>query len=162
MHIYFNFVALRIEEEINQSKFNTAQEKALVNIIFTSNAIQDSFKKALKEHGISLPQYNVLRILKGRKDGHATCGDLKDVMLDKNPDVTRLCDKLVEKKLIVRNFNKTNRRQILLKISDLGLKTLEEIYPLFGSVHNQLKDLKESDLLHLSDTLDSIRAKMKD
>ena len=78
---------MKIEEEINQSKFNSAQEKAIVNIIFTANAIEDAFKNALKVYGISLPQYNVLRILKGRKHGHATCGDLKDVMLDKNPDI---------------------------------------------------------------------------
>lgn len=148
---------MKIEEEINQSKFNSPQEKAIVNIIYTANAIEDSFKQALKAHGISLPQYNVLRILKGRKDGYATCGDLKDVMLDKNPDVTRLCDKLVEKKLIQRNNNRTNRRQILLKISEKGLRTLEEIYPLFNEVNQKLKSLSDSELLSLSDTLDRIR-----
>jgi len=148
---------LKIEEEINQSKFNSAQEKAIVNIIFTANAVEDSFKKSLKMHGISLPQYNVLRILKGRKDGYATCGDLKDVMLDKNPDVTRLCDKLVLKKLIIRTNNKNNRRQILLRISEKGLQTLEEISPLFATVNNQLNSIPSEKLEQLSDLLDEIR-----
>jgi len=151
---------LKIEDEINQSKFNSAQEKAIVNIIYTANAIEDAFKKALKVHGISLPQYNVLRILKGRKDGHATCGDLKDVMLDKNPDITRLCDKLVEKKLILRNNNKTNRRQILLKISDKGIQALEEINPMFELVNINLRSVDDTELLQLSDILDKVRASL--
>ena len=152
---------MKIEEEINQSKFNTAAEKAIVNIIFTANFIRDAYKNALKMNDISLPQYNVLRILKGRKDGYASCGDLKDVMLDKNPDVTRLCDKLVEKKLIVRNFNKSNRRQILLKISDKGLKVLEDIRPYFDEMTIVMKDVDEAELLRLSNTLDKIREKIR-
>jgi DNA-binding MarR family transcriptional regulator len=155
------FVELKIEEEINQSKFGSASEKAIVNIIYTANFIQDAYKSALKVHGISLPQYNVLRILKGRKDNHATCGDLKDVMLDKNPDVTRLCDKLVEKKLIIRNFNKQNRRQILLKISDKGLQVLEDIRPYIDNMNVILKDVPDEDFNRLSDTLDQMREKIK-
>jgi DNA-binding MarR family transcriptional regulator len=150
---------LKIEEEINQSKFRSAPEKALVNIIYTANFIEDSYKTALKLYDISLSQYNVLRILKGRKE--ATCGDLKEVMLDKNPDVTRLCDKLVDKKLILRNFNKENRRQILLRISDKGIKMLEDIHPYFEAINQSLKDINEEDLLKLSDALDNIREKIR-
>ena len=152
---------MKIEEEINQSKFNSSQEKAIVNIIFTANAIEDAFKKALKMYDISLPQYNVLRILKGRKDGYATCGDLKDVMLDKNPDVTRLCDKLVLKKLIVRSSNKNNRRQILLRISDKGLTALEEINPYFVAVNEGLKGISSEKLEQISDILDEIRDSLR-
>lgn len=152
---------MKIEEEINQSKFNSPQEKAIVNIIFTANAIEDAFKKALKMYDISLPQYNVLRILKGRKDGYATCGDLKEVMLDKNPDVTRLCDKLVLKKLIVRSNNKNNRRQILLRISDKGLQALEEINPFFAAVNFGLTGIDAQKLEQLSDILDEIRDSLR-
>ena len=152
---------MKIEEEINQSKFNSSQEKVIVNIIFTANAIEDAFKKALKMYEISLPQYNVLRILKGRKDGYATCGDLKEVMLDKNPDVTRLCDKLVLKKLIVRSSNKNNRRQILLRISDKGLTALEEINPYFVAVNEGLKGIDLEKLEQISDILDEIRDSLR-
>jgi DNA-binding MarR family transcriptional regulator len=150
---------LKIEEEINQSKFKSAPEKALVNILYTANFIQDTYKEALKLYDISLSQYNVLRILKGRKE--ATCGDLKEVMLDKNPDVTRLCDKLVDKKLILRNFNKENRRQILLRISEKGIKMLEDINPYFEAINLSLKDVNDDDLLKLSDALDQIREKIR-
>lgn len=153
---------LKIEEEIKQSKFNSAREKALINLMFTSNAVEDAFRKALKIYDISLPQYNVLRILRGRKDGYATCGDLKQVMLDKNPDVTRLCDKLVLKKLILRNNNKSNRRQILLKISEKGLSALEEIDPFFSAVRDKLEGIGDEELNAFSDTLDKIRESIKD
>jgi DNA-binding MarR family transcriptional regulator len=148
---------LKIEEEIKQSKFSSAHEKAIINLLYTSNAIEDAFKAVLKSYDISLPQYNVLRILRGRKEGFATCGDLKQVMLDKNPDVTRLCDKLVLKKLIQRNNNKSNRRQILLKISEGGLKALDDIDPYFRAVTSQLTQIPESELEQLSDTLDKLR-----
>ena len=112
-------------------------------------------------YDISLPQYNVLRILKGRKDGYATCGDLKEVMLDKNPDVTRLCDKLVLKKLIVRSNNKSNRRQILLRISEKGLQALEEINPYFAAVNSGLTGIDSAKLEQLSDILDEIRDSLR-
>lgn len=152
---------MKIEEEIQQSKFNSVKEKALINLMYTANAVEDAFRKTLKDYDISLPQYNVLRILRGRKEGYATCGDLKQVMLDKNPDVTRLCDKLVLKKLIVRNNNKTNRRQILLKISEKGLLALEEIDPYFSAVRERLDDIPDEDLEKLSDTLDSVRDRLR-
>jgi DNA-binding MarR family transcriptional regulator len=82
-------------------------------------------------------------------------------MLDKNPDITRLCDKLVEKKLILRNYNKTNRRQILLKISEKGIKALDEINPMFNLVNINLKTVDDNELLMLSDVLDKVRATFK-
>jgi hypothetical protein len=57
----------KIEDEIQQSKFGTSHEKAIINIIYTSNFLQDKIKNQFKKYDISLPQYNVLRILKGRK-----------------------------------------------------------------------------------------------
>jgi DNA-binding MarR family transcriptional regulator len=151
----------KIEEEIQQSKFGTSHEKAVINIIFTANYIQDKFKSEFKKFDISLPQYNVLRILKGKKDGHATCGHIKNVMLDKNPDVTRLCDKLYEKKYIHRNLNPDNRREVLLSISNNGLKLIDEISPLFESIYKHLFEISENDMLQLSDHLDLVREKIK-
>ena len=148
---------MKIEDEINQPRFNSPQHKAIINIIYTANAIQDVLKESLKPFQISLPQYNVLRILKGRNDGFATCGDLKEVMLDKNPDVTRLCDKLVEKKLILRSNNKSNRRQIHLRISEKGLDLLKQLEPIVNHVSIDEKSISDQSLDQLSDLLDLIR-----
>ena len=148
---------MRIEEAILTTQFNNLSEKAIVNIIFTANAVQDSLKKIIKPYGISLPQYNVLRILNGRKNVYATCGDLKAVMLDKNPDVTRLCDKLVDKDLITRHCNAKNKRQILLKISAEGEKMLAKINPEIYAFYDKLNALNQNDISQLSDWLDVLR-----
>ncbi|MEN9345166.1 MAG: hypothetical protein RLZZ60_635 [Bacteroidota bacterium] len=148
---------MKIEEAILTSQFSNLHEKAIVNIIFTANAVQDALKMIIKPYGISLPQYNVLRILNGRKKGYATCGDLKVVMLDKNPDVTRLCDKLVDKHLISRHCNAKNKRQILLQISDKGEDVLAQINPKIYAFYEQLNALNQNDIAQLSDCLDAIR-----
>ena len=148
---------MKIEEAILTSQFSNLHEKAIVNIIFTANAVQDALKMIIKPYGISLPQYNVLRILNGRKKGYATCGDLKAVMLDKNPDVTRLCDKLVDKDLISRHCNAKNKRQILLQISDKGEDVLAQINPKIYAFYEQLNALNQNDIAQLSDCLDAIR-----
>jgi DNA-binding MarR family transcriptional regulator len=149
---------MKIEEAIKQSKFNSIQEKAIINILYTANFIEDRFKDYLKQKDLSLPQYNVLRILRGRKGGFATCGELKAVMLDKNPDVTRLCDKLITKGLIQRQNNPKNKREIHLSISKNGLAAIDEIHPAFIQFHNKLLALESEELEKLSDTLDAIRA----
>jgi DNA-binding MarR family transcriptional regulator len=151
----------KIEEEIQQTKFGTSHEKAIINIIFTANYIQDKFKSEFKKFDISLPQYNVLRILKGKKGEQSTCGQIKNVMLDKNPDVTRLCDKLFEKKYIHRSLNPNNRREVLLSISEHGLKLIEEISPMFESIYQHLFEISENEMLQLSDALDLVRDKTR-
>jgi len=152
---------LKIEDEIKQSSFPNQREKAIINLLYTSNTVEDAFRSVLKSFDLSLPQYNVLRILRGKREGFATCGDLKQVMLDKNPDVTRLCDKLVVKHLINRNSNSQNRREIHLKISGDGLNILDEIEPYFEAVKNKLIDIPEDELSSLSDTLDKIRERVR-
>jgi len=148
---------VKIEEAILTSQFSNLHEKAIVNIIFTANVVQDALKMIIKPYGISLPQYNVLRILNGRKKGYATCGDLKAVMLDKNPDVTRLCDKLVDKDLISRHCNAKNKRQILLQISEKGEEVLSQINPIIYAFYAKLNSLNHNDLSQLSDWLDDFR-----
>ncbi len=148
---------MKIEEAILTSQFSNLHEKAIVNIIFTANVVQDALKMIIKPYGISLPQYNVLRILNGRKKGYATCGDLKAVMLDKNPDVTRLCDKLVDKDLISRHCNAKNKRQILLQISEKGEEVLSQINPIIYAFYAKLNSLNHNDLSQLSDWLDDFR-----
>jgi DNA-binding MarR family transcriptional regulator len=151
---------VKIEEAILTSQFSNLNEKAIVNIIFTANALQEALKMIIKPYGISLPQYNVLRILNGRKKGYATCGDLKAVMLDKNPDVTRLCDKLVDKAMISRHCNAKNKRQILLQISDKGEEVLAQINPKIYAFYEQMSALNQNEIVQLSDWLDALRNEM--
>jgi DNA-binding MarR family transcriptional regulator len=100
---------MKLEDEIKQSRFTSAQQKAMVNIIFTANWATAKLRDIIKVHNITLQQYNVLRILRGKYPKAANPGEIKAVMLDKNPDLTRLCDRMSRQGLISRSVDEVNR-----------------------------------------------------
>jgi DNA-binding MarR family transcriptional regulator len=148
---------VKIEEEINQPRFSNIHTKALINIIYTASRINDRIALVLKPFDLTQPQYNILRILRGRNGEPATCGDIKKVMVDKNPDVTRICDKLIGKHLIDRRFNQSNRREVLLSITKDGLALLKKIDPGMDAEMVSLACLDEKQLDKLSNLLDAMR-----
>src|SRR5690554_454998 len=86
---------MRIEEAIKQGKFRNNYQKAVVNLIFTSNWLRDAQGEFFKEYDILPQHFNALRIIKGRHPKPVSAGEIKEVLLDKASDVTRLLDKLV-------------------------------------------------------------------
>lgn len=148
---------MKINDSIKQNAFENAQTKAWVNLMYTYHQMIDRTRQVFKKFGITQQQYNVLRILKGRKDQPATCGEVKRVMLDKNPDLSRLSDRLVDKGLIHRSINENNRREVELRITDKGLALLEAIrIPLKETI--KLEDaLTEREAERLSELLDKMR-----
>lgn len=149
---------MRIEEEIRQKKFESPQTKAWINMIYTFNCLMDRINQVFKQFGITQQQYNVLRILRGRQNEAATCAEVKSVMLDKNPDLTRLCDRLVLKDLIKREINQGNRREMELRITGKGLELLETIRPELEKHNRFLENLSASEAMELSRLLDKLRA----
>ena len=147
---------MRINDSIEQPEFENAQTKALVNLMFTYHQMMDRTRRAFKQFGITRQQYNVLRILKGRREA-ATCGEVKRVMLDKNPDLSRLSDRLVAKGLIQRVVNENNRREIELSITQSGLELLDKIKPVLQENSQFLKALTDQEAEQLSDLLDKLR-----
>lgn len=148
---------MKIEEEIKQSKQIDQLTKSVINVLYTSNKINDRFRLSLKEFKINQSQYNILRILRGKGDECANCGQLREVMLDKNPDVTRLCDKLVEMKLIERQINSKNKREMLLRINDQGKEVLDRIEPKMKDAMKIFDNLSQREHRILSDLLDKFR-----
>jgi DNA-binding MarR family transcriptional regulator len=147
---------MNIEEAIKNRQAMPAKQKAIVNLIYTYNWYMDHFSAVIKPFGITSQQYNVLRILRGRHPEACPVGEVKAVMLDKNPDLTRLCDRLLQKNLIERSFNPACRREVLLKITDTGLQLLKDIEPVFERESSGIS-LTDEELLLLSDLLDKIR-----
>jgi DNA-binding MarR family transcriptional regulator len=148
---------LKIEEEIKQSKKIDPLTKSVINIMYTNNKINDNFRLTLKEFKINQSQYNILRILRGKGDECANCGQLREVMLDKNPDVTRLCDKLVDMELIEREINSKNKREMLLKINENGRNLLDKIEPKMKKSMKIFDKLTRKEHKLLSDLLDKFR-----
>ena len=120
---------LKIEDELKQSKFQSNLHKAVVNIMFTSGWVYNQFREIFKSYQLTHQQYNVLRILRGRHPEALNPSDIKAVMLDKNPDLTRLCDRLCEMGYIDREIDAVNKRKMNIKINEKGLEILKEIDP---------------------------------
>jgi len=148
---------MKINDSIKQAEFENPQAKAWVNLMFTYHHMMDKTRQVFKQFGLTQQQYNVLRILKGKKSQPATCGEVKRVMLDKNPDLSRLCDRLVAKGLVQRETNETNRREVELTITAKGLDLLETIsIPLKETIQLH-KALTDQEAEQLSDLLDKLR-----
>lgn len=109
-----------------KSSFPTEWVKASINISYTAHWLHSLSDKRFKKYGISPEQYNILRILRGAKKA-ITVSDVKDRMIKKSPNTTRLMDKLCEKKFIDRTRCDSDRRVVFVKITKVGLKLLDQI-----------------------------------
>lgn len=148
---------MKLEDEIRQARFTSSKQKATLNIIFTAAWINTRIRDLLKPYDLTPQQYNVLRILKGRHPNSANPGEIKEVMLDKNPDLTRLCDRLSKSGLISRTIDRSNRRKMNIRISEKGMNMLETLQPIMQSVDNSLLTLSDKESEALSDLLDKLR-----
>jgi len=148
---------MKIEEALKQPKFGSARHKALINIMYTYSWVTGVQKEVFIKYDITPQQYNVLRILRGRYPNSICAGDIKEVMIDRSPDLTRLCDRLVKKELIERQVNEYNRRQALIKITIAGLELVKEIDPALKNMSKKFGNLTEEESEMLSELLDKFR-----
>jgi DNA-binding MarR family transcriptional regulator len=149
---------MRIEQAINQRKFKDDYHKIVVNLLFTGNWLRDALGANLKEHGLLPQHYNALRIIKGRHPEPVSAGDIKDVMLDKASDVTRLLDKLEKLEYVQRRLCPHNRRKMDINITPQGLKLLSDVDVLMDTFYEDLAErITEEEAAVLSDLLDKIR-----
>ena len=147
---------VKLEDEI-KSKFRNEYHKALVNLYYTNNVISDQFFKMLKSYGLAAPQFNVLRILKGQHPQTASIGLIKERMLDKNSDVSRIVDRLYRKKLVERKESKTDRRQKDVLVTKKGLELLEKMAACEKQHDEILSNLSIKETEQLNNLLDKIR-----
>lgn len=115
----------KIADEL-RSKFDSEQQKAMLNTMFTANWLRSKAVERFRSFGLSPEQYNILRILRGSK-GQMKMHDVRDRMIDRAPNTTRLTDKLVIKSLVHRERCETDRRVVFVTITKVGLELLEEI-----------------------------------
>ena len=148
---------MKIENELKQSKFQSNVHKAVVNIMFTHGWVEDQFRQVFKNYRITSQQYNVLRILRGKYPNSLNPSEIKEVMLDKNPDLTRLCDRLLNMDYIERCVDTTNKRKMNIRINERGMSVLQKIDPIIADLNKNRFSLSEDEAMILSDLLDKIR-----
>ncbi len=150
---------MKISKAIKQEKFKSNQNMAIINILYTSNWLKDYYKSVFDPFELKSQHYNVLRILKGRYPNATSPGEIKEVMLDKAPDLTRLIDKLVLMKLVDRNLCSENRRKVDVLINKKGIELLDKIdvkMNVFDEMYKLKLNNKEAE--QLSNLLDKLRS----
>ena len=148
---------MKIEEEI-KGRFRNEYHKGLINLIFTAKQLNQKFASVLKIYKITEPQYNVLRILRGNKQSTtSSIGYIKERMLDRNSDVSRIVDKLYGLQYIDRKECRNDRRQKEVSITEKGLGLLSKMDKSEKQVDTFLKNLNDSEIKTLNKILDKIR-----
>ena len=149
---------MNIEEALKISKNLDLPSKTLINLMYTSRSVEEKFAALLKEYELSSPQFNVLRILRGQKGKPASLACIQERMVDRNSNTTRLVDKLITKKLVVRRVCPDNRRRVEIEITQQGLQLLEKLDPL-TTRHNaqSTSNLEENELIILNNLLDKLK-----
>jgi DNA-binding MarR family transcriptional regulator len=125
-------MAGRVQREIKQRKpFRRLENEAFVNLLRTGDALMQGVAATLKPTGLSPTQYNVLRILRGAEPDGLACREIGERMITRDPDITRLLDRLEERRLVARTRGTEDRRVIVTRITREGLRILE---PLDGPI----------------------------
>ncbi len=149
---------MRIEDEIKQASFKYPYLKANINLLFTGNWLTLLNAKMLKPFGISLQQFNVLRILRGKHPESANIGEITSRMLDKSSNVSRLVDKLVAKNFVSKSNLTHDQRQTQVVITDAGLELLNQASEAVeAGLDAAYLHLTEAQASQLSDLLDLLR-----
>lgn len=148
---------MRIDEEIKTTNFEDNYHKAVINITYTYGWLSNAFRCRFERHNLTQQQFNVLRILRGQYPKPATVNLIKERMLDKMSDASRIVDRLVQKGLVSRCPNNKDRRAVDIRISELGLDTLSNMDQEFKTKELLKNNLSEEEAAQLSDLLDKLR-----
>ncbi|AKD54417.1 MarR family winged helix-turn-helix transcriptional regulator [Spirosoma radiotolerans] len=151
---------MSIETDIKQSApFKSSYQRVIVNLIYTTNWLADSQTRLLKPFKLTLQQYNVLRILRGQFPSPIKVSDITERMLDKMSNASRLVDKLVIKKLVLRTECPSDRRAVDVVITEKGLELLKQLDSLQSEWDALLQHkLTVDEATALSHLLDRLRA----
>jgi DNA-binding MarR family transcriptional regulator len=148
---------MELEKEILSSKFESEHHKSMINLIYTYNWLTNLLKKRISKHQITLQQFNVLRILRGQYPNPATINMIKERMLDKMSDASRITDRLIQKGMVTRCTNQTDRRAVDILISEKGLQLLKKLDTDINATEVIKDNFTEADARHLNTLLDKFR-----
>jgi DNA-binding MarR family transcriptional regulator len=152
-------VAAKLLTELKQTKpFQSVEQEAFLNVIKTADFLQQVAAQVLRGHQMSEAQYNVLRILRGAGDEGLKCSEIGDRMVTRDPDITRLLDRIEKQGWIERNRSTSDRRVVTTRITQSGLDKLAELdAPLAESLERVLGRLGSAKLQTLIDLLEEVR-----
>ncbi len=134
------------------------QKKAVLNILHTQNFVAEKLSEVFKPHDLSTEQFNVLRILRGRKGCPANMFSIQENIISRTSHTTRLVDKLLLKELVTRQICPQNRRKIEVQITTKGIELLNEVDPMVDAIEKEMAaNLSDAEL----DTLNLLLQKYR-
>jgi len=150
-----------LQHEIKKKHpFDSPEQEALLNLLRTSDRFSFQLERLFRAHGLTSPQYNILRILRGEGD-RLPCLEIASRMVAMVPAITALIDRLTEVKLVVRERSEEDRRVIYIGLTEKGRKALAELDgPVADLHHRLLGHLPSSELRELSRLLTKARASL--
>ncbi len=149
---------MMLEEEIKQERpFRNDYHKASVNLVFTGKWMIQFHSEVFSKYNLTIQQYNILRILKGKHPEAATVKLIRDRMLDRMSDASRIVELLRKKRLVDRNICKDDRRRMDVVITNKGINLLAAIEKESEYMDKRLSALDEGEIILLNQLLDKIR-----
>lgn len=153
---------MTIEQEIQSSNFAGEDHKLAINLLLTGSWFEALINKHFATFGVSTPQHNVLRILRGTYPEALSIGNVQQRMVDKASNITRLALKLREKGYVVQHANSENRRIQELRITKIGLDFLNEVEQHQHRILSEINHLDITEMQQLNLLLDKVRTKATD
>lgn len=152
-------MSTRLQDEIKQTRpFASVEQEAFLSLGRTWAVLEHALGEALKPHGITPTQYNVLRILRGAREKGLCRGEVVERMIARVPDATRLLDRMEAAGLLARERSSEDRRFVTTHITEEGLRTLAALDDVVLATHRQqFAALDEAELHRLIELLDLVR-----
>jgi MarR family transcriptional regulator, 2-MHQ and catechol-resistance regulon repressor len=146
-----------IGKDIHQVRFRNEYQKAVINLIYTFNWVREKTSVIIEEEDITSQQFNILRILRGSNPTPLSTLQIRERMLDKMSDTSRIVDRLIAKGLVKKGTCKEDRRLVDVGITEKGLKLLERLDKRQDEIDGVFANLTEKEAATLSNLLDKIR-----
>jgi DNA-binding MarR family transcriptional regulator len=153
----FTFGEMGIDKDIHQATFRNQYQKAIINLIYTYGWTIEKIKAIVAEEGITHQQYNILSILRGSFPQPLSTLQIRERMLDKMSDTSRIVDRLIAKGLVKKVTCKRDRRLVDVTITDKGKRLLEKMDSCKQKMDAVFKNLSGKEAGILSDLLDKVR-----
>jgi DNA-binding MarR family transcriptional regulator len=147
---------MKLEEVLKTERFESMSQKAMLNVMYTAYWAKTKVSTSLKGQGLTIEQFNVMRILKGMHPQAMCVKDIASRMVEKSSNVPRIIDRMILKGIAVRTQSEEDRRETLVSITDKGLKVLEKANVGISAINNEI-GLSEADALLLNDLLERLR-----
>lgn len=147
-----------LEEDIKQAKFKSPWQKAAINILYTQGFLAEKMRDHFAQADLTAQQFNVLRILRGSSPEPLSTLQIRERMLDKMSDTSRIVDRLVKKELVAKKTCKHDKRLVDVHITDKGLEVLKGMDKHEKNLDDMLSGLSQEEAQQLNHLLDKVRA----